>query len=195
MAVSHKTAEALNAYQAGPFGYGAIDMNARWTNLSTDFMVTADSFTPPVSSRNVEQWKQVEIDPDVYQYDSGIMLFPLPRHHLNIVTLEMEFLFDGLFSDTGTKDNLSLISRIELCTKVNGEWVSQIRRAFNHGIRGVDETTRLHRRTCFQKTFLNWTTGYDTEQWAVRPTILYPAARFRIDTAFFRVKLLENSAS
>lgn len=189
MAVSHALADAFNAYRSGPFGFKPIDMNARFATNDTTFVESGTRYTPPISSRNVEQWRMVDTD-DEYTYDSNVMNFPLPRHHLNYGLIEVEFQFEGLFANPST--NVWATARLEMCEKQDGEWVSIDAREYNFGIIPAASGNPYHRIQGFVKTFINYTQGYDPKQYMIRPMIIYSYGQFRIQRAYGRVYLHQN---
>lgn len=189
MAVSHALADAFNAYRMGPFGYKAIDMNARFATSDTTYMPAGTRYTPAVSSRNAEQWRMVDTDED-YTYSSDAMTFPLPRHHLNYSLIEVEFQFEGLFVNPSA--NTPIIVRLEMCEKQNGEWTSIDAREFNYGVLPAASGNPAHRVCGFAKTFINYTQGYDPKQYMIRPVVIYNGNEFRIRTAYGRVYLHVN---
>lgn len=189
MAVSHALADAFNAYRTGPFGYKAIDMNARFATSDTTYMPAGTRYTPAVNSRNAEQWKMVDTDED-YTYSPDAMTFPLPRHHLNYSLIEVEFQFNGFFANPSS--NNYVVVRLEMCEKQNGEWTNIDAREFTFGVLPMASGVSYHSVCGFAKTFINYTQGYDPKQYMIRPIVTYSGGEFRIKTAYGRVYLHVN---
>lgn len=191
--VSHKVADAFAGYHGGAFGYDAIDMNAFYTTNDPEWVYSGSVYTPSITSRNVEQWRMVETDAD-YTYDASKMYFPLPRHHLYVNLVEIEFEFEGLFGDPASGDNVPIVAKIEICKKEDGEWVATSTRTFSFSLIAIEGGTIYYRHAHFFKTFINWDSGYDVQQYMIRPVISYDGGgRFRIEKAYGRVYLHRNS--
>lgn len=192
MSIPIKAMESMEGYCSGPFGYQDITMNARFTNNVTTYNPAGTSYTPPVNSRNNEQWKQVETNSD-YTYD-GTMIFPIPCHRLKNVTIEVEIMTDGLYRPPTS--NSAVILRVEMVKKVNDNWTNVDARQVSEGILpNVEGQTGLRRMLSSAKFFYNYSSGQEPVQMAIRPVIKYDGNEFRIDNAFVSVKLLANSTS